>query len=178
VGAGPGAISRSDGNATDAEPQDRYGGLEESFASTDSLVATSINGTAIDPPIACIEASSGDTLTIDVSGCSDDSGGLLGTVVLHLSDTATGTYRFCMDPVDEVSSGARADCGCLTIVVFPLFGDVDETGVVDLDDVLCAFRCFESSRAECAEADITPCGGDGACDVADILAVLANFGDG
>ena len=59
-----------------------------------------------------------------------------------------------------------------------LFGDVDDDGRVDLDDVLCVLNGFAQSYTNCplAFVDIVPCGGgDGVVDIDDVNAVLDAF---
>jgi len=55
------------------------------------------------------------------------------------------------------------------------FGDIDDSGVVDLMDILCVLDGF-GVPADCTAADLVPCGGDGAIDINDILAILDAFG--
>jgi len=45
---------------------------------------------------------------------------------------------------------------------------------VDIDDILCSLDEFVANGL-CPQADIFPCGGDGAMDVDDILAMLDAF---
>jgi len=55
-----------------------------------------------------------------------------------------------------------------------LYGDTDDNGVIDIDDVLCVLDCFVSGT--CPNGDIWPCGGgDKVCDLDDILAILDTF---
>ncbi len=127
-------------------------------------------------PTACVEASSGDTITVQLPGCPGDPISL-GTVTIQLPPDAVGTFDLCMHGPDP-DPRADSDCGCVTIIIYPLYGDVDESGEVDFADLMCAFSCFESEGSACPEGDISPCGGDGVCDVGDLLAVLSALDDG
>jgi hypothetical protein len=62
-----------------------------------------------------------------------------------------------------------------TILAPAPYGDVDESGSVDVGDILCVVAGFEVV-ADCPRADIDPCGGNGEIDVGDVLAVLDAFG--
>jgi len=70
---------------------------------------------------------------------------------------------------DGNADGVPDECACVTIP----YGDLDDTGVVDVGDVLCALDGFSDPQS--CDADIAPCGGDGVIDVGDILAVLSAF---
>jgi hypothetical protein len=54
------------------------------------------------------------------------------------------------------------------------YGDLDDSGIVDVGDVLCGLAGF-SVPTSCSQADIAPCGGDGFIDVGDLLAILNAF---
>jgi hypothetical protein len=64
-----------------------------------------------------------------------------------------------------------ANCDC------PLYGDVNVSGAVDLDDVLCALDAFAGNAVNCPilSSDIAPCAGDQLVDLLDIVAVLDAF---
>jgi len=51
------------------------------------------------------------------------------------------------------------------------YGDVNQSGMVDLEDVQCILAGYESLSA-CVHGDIAPCQPDGLIDLADLLAVL------
>ncbi len=51
------------------------------------------------------------------------------------------------------------------------YGDVDQSGVVDIADINCVLAGFDD-MLNCRFADIAPCGGDGQIEITDVLAVL------
>lgn len=58
------------------------------------------------------------------------------------------------------------------------FGDINGSGSVNLDDILCILSSFAGNytcAGGLANADIGPCGGDGAITLDDILKILAAF---
>ena len=56
-----------------------------------------------------------------------------------------------------------------------VYGDVNESGNVDLDDILCVIAGFGETAA-CPAADIAGCVANGVIDLDDILAVIGAFG--
>lgn len=56
-----------------------------------------------------------------------------------------------------------------------VYGDVNESGNVDLDDLLCVIAGF-SDVAACPTADIAGCEANGVIDMDDILAIIGAFG--
>ena len=56
-----------------------------------------------------------------------------------------------------------------------VYGDVNDSGVVDLDDILCVIAGFGAADA-CPTADIAGCEANGLIDLDDILAIIGAFG--
>lgn len=58
-----------------------------------------------------------------------------------------------------------------------VYGDLDETGAVDLSDILCVLDGFAGEFGNCPaeRVDVAPCEHDGVIDLSDILAVLDAF---
>ena len=56
------------------------------------------------------------------------------------------------------------------------YGDADNSGRVDLDDILCVVDGY-SGASQCLQSqlDIYPCEGDGDVDLDDVIAVLDAF---
>lgn len=79
------------------------------------------------------------------------------------------------------AAGPEAD-GCGDSATFAIdnlvFGDIDRTGSVDLNDILCVLSAFGGDYT-CTDglvnADIIPCGGNGIVNLDDILGVFAGF---
>jgi hypothetical protein len=163
------------GGARDADSLNRVSALPVTVPLAYSLKAADINGASINPPAGCIDASAGDTLMVEIRGCPEDAETYFGTALLKVSEAATGMYSLCLNELDANPLSPGSDCECLTINVWPLYGDLDGSGVVDIDDLTCVVRCFETSGLECPNGDIAPCGGDGLCDVDDLVAVVGAF---
>lgn len=82
------------------------------------------------------------------------------------SDTCNDTNACTFD---ECVAGT-----CVSIAI--PYGDVNGSGVVDLDDILCVIAGF-GNFDDCPTGDIAPpCTGDGIIDLDDILAVIGAFG--
>lgn len=92
---------------------------------------------------------------------------------------------WCLDRI-MASNPARPQAAAIDWK-YPVHGDVDANGVVDLDDLLCTLDGVADFNA-CPGADVHPCpkplvsrefprhGGDGVVDLDDLLAVLDAFG--
>ena len=59
----------------------------------------------------------------------------------------------------------------------PMWGDVDSTGLVDVDDIICTVDAYSGSFTLCSfeASNIAPCMIDLVVDLDDILAVLDGF---
>ena len=68
VYAGHEAETMGKGGAHDAESLNRLGALSETYTPTYSLKAAGVNGAAIGPAVSCIDASPGDTVTVEIRG--------------------------------------------------------------------------------------------------------------
>lgn len=55
-----------------------------------------------------------------------------------------------------------------------VFGDVNNSGLVNLDDILCVLAGFSNFNT-CPKGDLAPCGGNGLINLDDILRVLGAF---
>lgn len=104
--------------------------------------------------------------------CSDDV--CTGSRCLFTWNTA-----LCDDgnpfTVDDICNNGT----CMGIVTVPVFGDINNSGGVNLDDILCILSAFGGNYAcagGLANADIMPCGGNGLINIDDILAILQAFG--
>ena len=65
---------------------------------------------------------------------------------------------------------------CEYVQLRVIYGDVDGTGTVDIDDVLCVLSGF-AAAALCPPGDIFPCEGNGLTDIDDVIAILAAFAE-
>ncbi|MEK6676281.1 MAG: proprotein convertase P-domain-containing protein [Planctomycetota bacterium] len=129
--------------------------------------------------------------TLHVKDVESPDSGFLTRWRLRMTTAAIGPTSFdlnangipdeceaCLSAVDclDVNPCTIDGCGPLLLcehAAFP-FGDVDFTGVVDVDDLLCLFNGFVAV-ADCARADLSPCIGDGVIDVDDVISMLAAF---
>lgn len=83
-------------------------------------------------------------------------------------------YVFNPSQIDEDNNGFGDDCE------YP-YGDINGSGAVNIDDILCILGCFGGNcicAGGLANADIMPCGGNGAITIDDILAILLAFAGG
>ncbi|MEK6677525.1 MAG: M12 family metallo-peptidase, partial [Planctomycetota bacterium] len=80
----------------------------------------------------------------------------------------------CDDGQDCTLDMCNPDTGACVFVSGAIpFGDLDFSGWVDVDDVVCVMAAY-ANPAECPNADIYPCnGGDGRVDVDDVVSVLS-----
>jgi hypothetical protein len=120
-------------------------------------VQWSVNGVAV-------PGATGLTFTPDVSML----GPMIHTVSVRVVDTTTRVRD------ETLRNLFMTETRSWTINPPPPYGDVNQSGVVDLDDVLCLLAGF-GNFALCPNADISPCGGSGGIGLDDILAVLAAF---
>jgi hypothetical protein len=129
--------------------------------------AFKIVGDPGDPAVSCVDLYVQSDGSLDIGAVLKTANGW-GTVVVDDAALRPNT-----------SYVAEVECawGLSSVpVVMPLWGDVDESGNVDVGDVLCALDGF-SGIFTCSlqNLDIAPCIPDGNLDVGDILAVLDAF---
>lgn len=80
-----------------------------------------------------------------------------------------------IDECNDADPCTLDDCGAgLCNHAARLFGDVDASGVIDVDDLLCLLNGF-SVPGSCPGSDLFPCEGDGLIDIDDLLAGLYAF---
>ena len=81
----------------------------------------------------------------------------------------------CVDGDPCTADTCKPDTGeCVHVWgAFP-FGDLNNDGLIDLDDLLCTLAGF-ADMADCPSADLFPCGGNHVIDTDDVLAVLDAF---
>ncbi len=67
--------------------------------------------------------------------------------------------------------------GCVHADLTILYADLNQDGLVDIDDIVC--QLIEAGGGTpCANpCDIQPCGGNSLCDIDDIVGVLLTAGD-
>lgn len=81
----------------------------------------------------------------------------------------------------ECSDGAELGCGDSSAAATYRWGDLNNSGVVDLDDILCLLEGFSGDYTSCLREamDIMGCTPNGAVDLDDLIEVLSAFqGDG
>jgi hypothetical protein len=129
----------------------------------------------------------GATLTINncriYTEAFTDFGGTLQTVgcgELILMETCSADSG-CMDGDVCTADACSTDIGiCERTPSEPfLIGDINDSGNVDLDDLLCVLAAFSGNEAQgciTERADLIPCGGGtGTVDLDDIIEVLGAF---
>jgi hypothetical protein len=100
-----------------------------------------------------------------------------GTLCLNVAAAASCDDVVCELDVDcDDSSDCTIDTceGGDCVFTSILFGDVDDSGLVDLNDLTCVMDAFTGSVA-CPQADIFPCSPDAVINVDDILSVVDAF---
>lgn len=106
--------------------------------------------------------------------CNDDANGLLSSLAFDADKGQTYWIRVAsIGQPGEFVLNIEPSSTCLA------FGDVNNDGTVNLDDILCELAAFAGNYA-CAgglmNADIFPCyGGNGVINLDDIMAVLQGF---
>lgn len=106
--------------------------------------------------------------------CNDDAEGLLSSLAFDAVKGQTHWIRVAsIGPPGEFVLNIEPSGTCRT------FGDVNNDGTVNLDDILCELAAF-TGNYNCAggltNADIFPCyGGNGVINLDDIMAVLQGF---
>lgn len=118
----------------------------------------------------------GDVCDCDLLGCSDGN-----PCTDDVCDGANCSFPNNTIACDDGDPGTENDVctnGFCAGTPITIFGDINGSGTVNLDDILCILACFGSNCA-CADglanADIVPCGGNGVVNLDDILAILAAF---
>jgi len=89
---------------------------------------------------------------------------------LFCNGTDTCTGGICI--VDSGDPCPGESCNETTDECY-LYGDLNDDGVVDIDDIFCVLDDFSNRNACSGDGDIFPCGGgNGLIDLDDILAIL------
>jgi len=117
----------------------------------------------------------------------------LGTYFYRVSDCADGTFDLDLEGVNIPPTGGDTSrfrdaengpafgnflpISSLPVAItaaMPALGDVNLTGVIDVDDILCVLDAF-AGTGTCPGVDLYPCGGNELIDVDDILVMLDAF---
>jgi hypothetical protein len=149
------------------------------------------NGGSIEFHHSCLQGWSGvlggignvgdDPLFLDADGVD----GIIGTEdddlrLASVSPLVDAGDNSVVTTAEDLNGNPRIENGTVDMGAFEYlcvpgpYGDVDQSGNVDIGDVLCLLAGF-ANRPDCPEGDISPCGGDGQIDVGDLVAGLDAF---
>lgn len=149
------------------------------------------NTRIVDDPVVddCVQAPDPD------SDCDQDAENELPIVDMGAYELPPCDVAANCNDIDWCTVDSCSDSNCVNTCIERLFGDVNHSGIVNMDDILAVLSCISGSGAGCsncgpnqsgtasgcdiADAAICPsyCGSDGYVNLQDILAVMGAFSD-